>query len=62
MLPVFRSTLLKRALTHRSAGRHHNERLEFLGDAVIGLAAASAFYERFPDADEGVSAVCARWW
>ena len=47
-------TLLKRALTHRSAGRHHNERLEFLGDAVIGLAAASAFYARFPEADEGV--------
>ena len=46
-------TLLKRALTHRSAGRHHNERLEFLGDAVIGLAAASAFYDRFPEADEG---------
>ena len=47
-------TLLERALTHRSAGRHHNERLEFLGDAVIGLAAASAFYDRFPEADEGV--------
>ena len=47
-------TLLKRALTHRSAGKHHNERLEFLGDAVIGLAAAAAFYDRFPDADEGL--------
>ena len=47
-------TLLKRALTHRSAGRDHNERLEFLGDAVIGLAAAAAFYERFPEVDEGV--------
>ena len=47
-------TLMKRALTHRSAGKHHNERLEFLGDAVIGLAAAAAFYDRFPDADEGV--------
>ena len=46
--------LLKRALTHRSAGKHHNERLEFLGDAVIGLAAATAFYDLFPDADEGV--------
>ena len=46
--------LLKRALTHRSAGKHHNERLEFLGDAVIGLAAAAAFYDLFPDADEGV--------
>ena len=48
------TALLKRALTHRSAGKHHNERLEFLGDAVIGLAAASAFYDRFPEADEGV--------
>ena len=47
-------TLLKRALTHRSAGKHHNERLEFLGDAVIGLATATAFYDLFPDADEGV--------
>ena len=47
-------TLLKRALTHRSVGKQHNERLEFLGDAVIGLAAAAAFYERFPEADEGV--------
>ena len=47
-------TLLKRALTHRSAGKQHNERLEFLGDAVIGLAAAAAFYDRFSDADEGV--------
>ena len=47
-------TLLNRALTHRSAGRDHNERLEFLGDAVIGLAAAAAFYDRFPEADEGV--------
>ena len=46
--------LLKRALTHRSAGKHHKERLEFLGDAVIGLAAAAAFYDLFPDADEGV--------
>ena len=46
--------LLKRALTHRSAGKHHNERLEFLGDAVIGLAAAAAFYDLFPDAGEGV--------
>ena len=46
--------LLKRALTHRSAGKHHNERLEFLGDAVIGLAAAAAVYDLFPDADEGV--------
>ena len=46
-------TLLTKALTHRSAARDHNERLEFLGDAVIGLAIASAFFDRFPEADEG---------
>jgi ribonuclease-3 len=47
-------TLLTRALTHRSAARDHNERLEFLGDAVIGLVVAGAFFDRFSDADEGV--------
>ena len=46
--------LLERALTHRSAHQQHNERLEFLGDALIGVAVAAAFYDRFPDADEGV--------
>ena len=46
-------SLLLRALTHRSAQREHNERLEFLGDALIGLIAAAVFYERFPDVDEG---------
>ena len=46
------SDLLRRALTHRSAHRDHNERLEFLGDALIGMTAA-AFFQRFPDADEG---------
>ena len=45
--------LLLRALTHRSAQRDHNERLEFLGDALIGMVAAAFFYERFPDVDEG---------
>ena len=46
-------TLLQKALTHRSAARDHNERLEFLGDAIIGLTAASVFFERFPEANEG---------
>ncbi len=46
--------LLRRALTHRSAQRDHNERLEFLGDALISMIAAEAFFQRFPDADEGV--------
>ena len=46
-------SLLARALTHRSAARDHNERLEFLGDAVIGVVVASAFFDRFPQANEG---------
>lgn len=45
--------LLKQALTHRSAGAPHNERLEFLGDALLGLIAAELLYERWPRADEG---------
>ncbi|MCL1634005.1 ribonuclease III [Luteimonas sp. SX5] len=45
--------LLKQALTHRSAGAPHNERLEFLGDALVGLIVADALYARWPKADEG---------
>ena len=45
--------LLARALTHRSAGAPHNERLEFLGDALLGMIAAEALFERWPRADEG---------
>ena len=45
--------LLAQALTHRSAGAPHNERLEFLGDAVLGLIVAEALYARWPKADEG---------
>ena len=45
--------LLARALTHRSAGKAHNERLEFLGDAIIGFVVAEAFFHRFPEFDEG---------
>ena len=44
---------LEQALTHRSAGGRHNERLEFLGDAVLGLVIAETLYERLPDAPEG---------
>lgn len=46
--------LLASALTHRSAARHHNERLEFLGDAVLGFVVADLLYRRFPEMDEGV--------
>ena len=45
--------LLTRALTHRSYGADHNERLEFLGDAVLSLAVSGLLYERFAGSDEG---------
>jgi len=45
--------LLGRALTHRSASVEHNERLEFLGDAVLNLAVSGLLYERFSGSDEG---------
>jgi ribonuclease-3 len=50
----FRETeLLARALTHRSFSTDHNERLEFLGDAVLSLAVSSLLFERFAGSDEG---------
>lgn len=45
--------LLARALTHRSAGSPHYERLEFLGDALLNLIVAEQLYARWPKADEG---------
>jgi ribonuclease III len=45
--------LLLRALTHRSFSADHNERLEFLGDAVLSLAISGLLYERFSGSDEG---------
>lgn len=45
--------LLARALTHRSAGGENNERLEFLGDALLGFVIAEVLSERLPEADEG---------
>ena len=41
------------ALTHRSAGLEHNQRLEFLGDAALGLVIADLLFEAWPDAPEG---------
>lgn len=51
-------SLLETALTHPSwvcehPGAESNQRLEFLGDAVVGLYLAQRLYERFPDAPEG---------
>ncbi len=45
--------LLRRALTHRSYGATHNERLEFLGDSVINCIVALELYSRFPTLAEG---------
>jgi ribonuclease III len=60
-LPVRDLDLLEQALVHSSylhehpaAARGHNERLEFLGDAVVNLALTEALYARHPDDDEGV--------
>ncbi len=46
-------TLLERALTHSSTGQEHNERLEFLGDAALGIVVSKFLFLRFPDATEG---------
>jgi ribonuclease-3 len=53
--------LLERALTHRSYAYEHgglptNERLEFLGDAVLGLVVTDTIFERHPDLPEGALA------
>jgi ribonuclease-3 len=45
--------LVKTALTHRSAGSPNNERLEFLGDAILGFVIADELFRSFPTADEG---------
>lgn len=47
-------SLLDLALTHRSASARNNERLEFLGDAVLGLVITRAIYERRSEAGEGL--------
>jgi len=60
-LPTFRDpSLLERALTHRSYLNEHlelalddNERLEFLGDAVLDFVAGASLYNRFPEMREG---------
>ena len=58
-LPSFKNqSLLKQSLTHRSAvnegkGNSHNERLEFLGDAVLELVVSEFVYLKFPKLQEG---------
>jgi ribonuclease-3 len=45
--------IMQQALTHRSAGSRNNERLEFLGDALLGSVIAAELYARYPQAREG---------
>ena len=45
--------LLDQALTHRRFGAVHNERLEFLGDSILGMIIAKELYDRFPKCPEG---------
>jgi ribonuclease-3 len=47
------AALLEQALTHRSHGPQNNERLEFLGDGLLGCAVADELYARFPQIPEG---------
>ena len=47
------TALLKQALTHRSVNKNNNERLEFLGDSVLGCVISHELYHRFPLVDEG---------
>ena len=47
------ASLLRQALTHRSHGSPHNERLEFLGDSVLSLAISSKLIHTFPKLSEG---------
>lgn len=47
------SEFLVRALTHKSSGANNYERLEFLGDSLLGFIIADTLCERFPSADEG---------
>ena len=47
------SVLLRQALTHRSAGKPNNERLEFLGDALLDFIVGELLFHSHPDASEG---------
>ena len=46
--------LFIQALSHRSSGSRNNERLEYLGDSVLGFVIAQQLYQLFPEAGEGV--------
>lgn len=45
--------LLRQAMTHRSHGHQNNERLEFLGDSILGFIVSDLLYQHYPDVSEG---------
>ncbi len=45
--------LLQQAMTHRSSGSNNNERLEFLGDSILGFVVSDLLYRHYPDVSEG---------
>lgn len=47
------NSLLETALTHRSVGKDNNERLEFLGDAILGFVVADVLFQKYTDIPEG---------
>lgn len=47
------ASFLEQALTHRSHSTRHNERLEFLGDAILGACVSTMLYHRYPNLNEG---------
>ena len=50
-----KSSLLEKALTHKSFDNNiNNEKLEFLGDRVLGLVISEKLLEKFPDEKEGI--------
>jgi ribonuclease-3 len=50
---ILDSDIFQKAITHRSMGKKNNERLEFLGDSVLGLVISDFLFEYFPNAKEG---------
>lgn len=46
-------SLLVKAMTHRSVGKHNNERLEYLGDSILNFVIAEKLFNKFTDAREG---------